>query len=78
MARFRMGNEYEGCKFWKKEDDRVCRVCGNSVELVRHVFEECEGNNRKVKAEVALGELGEGIGYLKGMEWLRKRKIDSN
>ena len=68
MARYMMCSEFEGCKFWKKEDDRVYRVCGNRVELVRHVFEECDGNDRKVKAEVALGEAGHGIEYLKGME----------
>ena len=43
LARFRMGSEFEGCKFWKKEDDKMCRICKKGVELVRHVFEECDG-----------------------------------
>ena len=43
LARFWIGSEIEVCKFWKKEDDRMCRICGKGVELVRHVFEECDG-----------------------------------
>ena len=28
LARFWIGSEIEVCKFWKKEDDRMCRICG--------------------------------------------------
>ena len=76
IARFRTGNEFEGCKFWLQEEEQVCRMSKKVSEGVRHVFEECEGNNRKVKVENALREDGSGVGFLKGVDWVRKRVSD--
>lgn len=32
MARYRMGNESKACKYWLKEEDRKCRLCGEKEE----------------------------------------------
>lgn len=40
-ARYRMGNENKACKYWMKEEDRKCRLCGEKEETYKHMFEEC-------------------------------------
>ena len=76
IARFRTGNEFKGCKFWKNEWERRCRLCGEEPESAEHIFEKCKSNRRKTECRIALKEDGSGLGFLMGVEWLRKRKIE--
>ena len=73
LARFRIGNEYEECKHWKKDEEKLYRVCKKKTESPIHVFEECEMNRCKKKVKEVLKEDGSGIGFIKGIEWLRIR-----
>ncbi|XP_029155197.1 cytochrome P450 4g15-like [Nylanderia fulva] len=41
MARYRLGNEVKGNRYWEKEEDRKCRICGRRLETWEHVWEEC-------------------------------------
>ena len=73
LARFRSGNEFKHSYFWRDEADKMCRICKDGEEDARHVFEMCKLNKNKIKWELVLKEDGSGIGYIKGIEWLRKR-----
>lgn len=50
IARFRCGNKLRGEQFWRKEEERKCRVCGEETN-VTHILEECQktktGRRRK-------------------------------
>ena len=68
MASFRADNELNGCKFWKNEWERRCRISGEEPELADHVFERFSVNKRNTEYGKALKEYGSGICYLMGIE----------
>ena len=43
MARFRLGSEMRGGRYWEEEEDRICRICGGGEETWEHVWEVCTG-----------------------------------
>ena len=46
VARFRLGSEMKGGRYWEEEEDRMCRICGGGVETWEHVWEVCTGWER--------------------------------
>lgn len=56
IARFRCGNEMRGNQYWKKEEDKKCRVCKEGMENVRHVLKECEATKEKMTIEEFMKE----------------------
>jgi len=42
IAKYRCGNEIKGDQYWRKEEDRRCRICWHAEEIIRHVLKECE------------------------------------
>lgn len=55
--RFRFGSETRSSKFWKSEEERKCRLCGEEVENIAHVLEKCRitGENRKWEKQLEGG-----------------------
>jgi len=42
IVKYRCGNEIRGGQYWRKEEDRRCRICWHAEETLRHVLKECE------------------------------------
>jgi len=60
VAKFRLGDEMRGGRYWEKEEKRICRICENEEETWKHVWEGCkmwetEGNWDEMMG-VVLGE----------------------
>ena len=72
IARFRLGNEMRGGRYWEEEEKRSCRVCGQGEETWGHVWEVCTGWGvergwQNAMVEV-LGDDGEGEEWMKRLE----------
>lgn len=66
IARFRCGNEERENRYWMKEDDRICRLCGEARETVEHLSRECvELKEREENTEYLLKEDGRGVEWMK-------------
>ena len=60
IARFRTGSEENGNKYWLEEEERLCRICLEEEETIRHWATRCVGNlDERRKLTVVLGEAGE-------------------
>ncbi|XP_066590571.1 trichohyalin-like [Prorops nasuta] len=79
VARFRMGNEMREGNYWRREEERKCRVCGWETEGWEHVMDRCGGYGERDRGieervkEVLEGD-GRGIGWMKELERRRDRK----
>lgn len=47
IARCRMGNETRENRYWKKEENRSCRLCEEAEETIKHIMEECRISGRE-------------------------------
>ena len=47
MARHRMGNEARANRYWEKEERRICRLCGDEEETIKHIWEDCKVSGSK-------------------------------
>lgn len=47
IARYRMGNETRENRYWKKEENRSCRLCEEAEETIKHIMEECRISGRE-------------------------------
>ena len=63
MARFRCGCEERARDRWRKEKDRLCRLCGTEEETIEHLITTCHPS--EMSEEDLLGEDG------KGLKWMR-------
>ncbi|EZA62834.1 hypothetical protein X777_01148, partial [Ooceraea biroi] len=78
IARFRLGNEMREGRYWEREEDRRCRLCGWEEETWEHVVGVCKGEGGGGGTEEILGILkddGSGEGWMKE---LQRRRIKSN
>jgi len=41
VAKFRLGDEMRGERYWEEEEKRVCRMCEMEEETWKHVWEGC-------------------------------------
>ena len=75
LARFRMGNEARGRQYWRKEEERMCRLCNKEVETYKHIFVECavSGNREDRVGDILAGDR-KSLARLKRVKWLRKSK----
>ncbi|KAK5644857.1 hypothetical protein RI129_006157 [Pyrocoelia pectoralis] len=44
--RFRCGNEELDNKYWRMEEERKCRLCGERAEKVSHMLRECRDGSQ--------------------------------
>lgn len=42
MARYRLGSETKAVKYWKKEEEKRCRLCNMEQEDIEHILVNCE------------------------------------
>lgn len=74
LARFRMGNEEKGNQFWKREEERICKICQLEQENIEHWKTSCKTEIRNENTvEKLLDEHGENIGWLRRV-WVMRRK----
>lgn len=73
VARFRLGSEMKGSKYWEGEERREFRMYGGREETWEHVWEECRewkegGGSWQDAVEWVLGEKGEEEGWMRELE----------
>ena len=81
MIRFRMGEDMNECKYWMKEEMKLCRICGYERESWEHVLERCTGDEDEGKS---VGERviwilegsGQGEKWIKNLEERREEKMN--
>ena len=83
LARFRLGNEMRGGRYWEEEEERRCRLCGGEEETWEHVLERCtgeEGDERggRGKDKGNLGRRREGGGVDEGGRGKEERERRRN
>jgi len=50
IAKYRCENEIRGGQYWRKEEDKRCRICWQTEEIyVWHVLKECSANENELK-----------------------------
>lgn len=76
IARYRLGNESESCKYWKSEKEKICRMCNKEEETLKHIFEFCVKARIKKNAKEVISATGKGIGFMMGNTWNRKRQLE--
>ncbi|KMQ91217.1 hypothetical protein RF55_8945 [Lasius niger] len=64
VARFRLGSEMLGNRYWEAEEKITCRICGGETETWEHVWEGCRewtsgGGSWQDELGWVLGEEGE-------------------
>ena len=70
VARFRLGCEMRGGRYWEEEEKRKCRVCAWGDETWEHVWEECTGWGDGRGWQEVVGEVMDDEGG--GEEWMRR------
>jgi len=73
IARYRCGNETKGSQYWRKDDDRKCRICREAEESLFHILKECDATKNDMSIEEFIGE-GKGLELMKKIEKLRKER----
>lgn len=75
VARFRLGKEMKEGRYWKKEEEWKCRLCGWETEGWEHVLERCkrgtnDGVERGIQERVKeiLAADGSGEEWMKELE----------
>ncbi|EFN65779.1 hypothetical protein EAG_09322 [Camponotus floridanus] len=76
VARFRLGDDMRGGKYWEREERRKCRVCKGGEETWDHIWKKCtdwgiERGWQEMVYEV-LGEEGEGERWMKDLEKMKE------
>ena len=74
IARFRLGSENRASKYWKKDEEKICRICNGGEETIKHVIEICNFTNVGKSVQNFLDGDGRGHGFMHGIVWKRKRK----
>ena len=75
IAKWRCGNEERENKYWMKEEDRKCRLCGKEREDVEHLKKNCEYVKKKGGSNLrVLNEDGRGYDWMMRIERLREEK----
>lgn len=75
VGRYRMGNETRANEYWKREEEKICRLCGNELETIKHVMEEYSETGRKdVDWREQINGDKKSIRRLNEINWARRRK----
>lgn len=74
IARFRLGCESRGSKYWMGEEGQNYRSCEEVKEFFKYVVEECGLTGRRnIKVEVLLGtQLRKNVAELHEILWRRQ------
>lgn len=79
IARFRGGNEELGSRHWRPKDENKCRLCGQEVETLEHMIEECQEMGKEAITKFGIMKGGEdGTKWMRKVLKLRKKKEEGN
>lgn len=79
VVRFRLGNKMRKGRYWEKEEEKECRLCGGERKSWKHLWEECRtwtkggGGSWQERVAEILGEKGGGESWMREVEEERKR-----
>lgn len=75
IARHRMGNEARANRYWEKEENRRCRLCGDAEETMKHIMEECSisGRAHQESWEETMEKIMERRTKIWQLEWQRRK-----
>jgi len=71
VARFRLGSEMRGGRYWEEEERRKCRIYGWAEETWEYVVEVCMREEAEGKGGNIRNFRGRGEGWMKRLQ--RKR-----
>ncbi len=79
VARWRLGNEVKAAEFWRREEEKVCRLCGVGLETMHPLVQECVKciwKDRRWTVKELLREDGSGLTGIGQIEtvWKGKRR----
>ena len=80
IARFRLGNEMKEGRYWEREEERRCRLCGWELESWEHVVEICMGERERGGRErirEILEEDGRGESWMKRLQERREERMET-
>lgn len=63
-----------GGQYWRKEEERMCRVCRKEKESITHVIRRCEEAKSEITMEEFLNEDGKGWEAMKRLNRIREEK----
>lgn len=75
LGRFRMGNEARANEYWRAEENRKCRLCGEDEETLKHIFKACKitGNEEENWQQYIKGDR-KSLSKLNEIIWKRRRR----
>lgn len=69
-ARVKCGNEEVGNRYWLREEERKCNICGKEESTLEHLLECCVWrSDRRVEMDDIVGERETEGGYVWLKEW---------
>ena len=80
IARFRLGNEMREGRYWEREEERRCRLCGWELESWEHVVEICMGERERGGRErirEILEDDGRGESWMKRLQERREGRMET-
>lgn len=72
-ARFRPGNEANNKKYWEKEENKRCRLCGEESETMGHIFNKFAVSGKSLNWKIILNGEVNNMVSLRQLKWTRKR-----
>lgn len=63
-----------GGQYWRKEEERMCRVCRKEEESITNAIRRCEDTKSKIKMEKLLNGDGNGWEVMKRINRIREEK----
>lgn len=74
IARYRCGNEWRGNQHWKKEEDKICRICEREIESLEHMICFCQATRNNIQIGELLNGDGRGFEEMRRMEGERLKR----
>lgn len=72
IGRFRCGNEENGNRYWRSEEENRCRMCQKGVETLEHILKDCEKTEWEESGRINATEILKNTE--KGIKWMREIK----
>lgn len=70
-----MGSETKNAKYWKEDEEKICRIYGKKLKDIEHVLETCERTEESKKSWIwQLKEESKTMARLKKIKWIRKQR----
>lgn len=74
IARYKCGNQRRGGQYWRKEEQRICKVCREEEESNLHAIKRCEETKSEITMEELLNRDGNRWEVMKRINRIREEK----